>query len=86
MYGVTTLAGTKVLSVEKAGVRVQQGDGTQAVIPADTVVLAVGSRSENALYGALEGRVRKLTLIGDAEKPAFILDAVRAAYDAAIEI
>lgn len=86
MYGVATLPNTKVLSVEKAGVKVLQSDGEQTVIPADTVVLAVGSKSENALYEALDGKVEKLMLIGDAENPGFILDAVRAAYDAAIKI
>ena len=31
----------------------------------------------------LKGRVEKLNIVGDAVKPAFVLDAVRAAYDIA---
>ncbi len=84
--GVKSMPKSKVVSLEKAGVRIEKEDGSQELIPADTVVLAVGSRSENALYSELEGKLEKLSLIGDAQKPAFILDAVRSAYDAAYKL
>lgn len=81
--GVTSLAKTKVVEVKKDGVLVENEAGEQSLVPADTVVLAIGSKSQNELYNELQDKVQKLNLIGDAVKPAFILDAVRSAYDAA---
>jgi dimethylglycine catabolism A len=51
--------------------------------PVDTVVLAAGSRSTDALYRALDGRVARLYAVGDCVAPRgvhqAILDATRAA-------
>lgn len=85
-YGVTTLASSKVVSIRKTGVVIEKADGEQLEIPADTVVLAIGSLSNNTIYTKLQGKVEKLNLVGDAIKPAFIIDAVRSAYDAACAI
>jgi len=85
-HGVTMLKLTKVIAINDHSVEVEDADGNRTSIPADTVVLAVGSRSVNHLYSALEGKVDKLDLIGDSIEPAFIIDAVRSAYDAAYSI
>lgn len=81
--GVTSLVNTKVVAIATNGVRVQSEDAEESLLEADTVVLAIGSRSVNDIYENLKGRVEKLNIIGDAGKPAFILDAVRTAYDTA---
>jgi len=48
---------------------------------ADTVVLALGYRSERSIYDALKGSVRELYLIGDAVNPRNMLGAIHeAAY------
>lgn len=83
-FGVNTLDQTKVVEIKKDGVLVETAEG-QTLIPADSVVLAVGSRSSNQLYQALEGKVTNLDLIGDAIKPRKVMDAIREAYDAAIK-
>lgn len=82
-YGVNMMKLTKVVSIGPDYVEVESEDGTRRNIPADTVVLAAGSRSNNKLYNELQGKIEKLTVIGDAVKPAFVIDAVRAAYDSA---
>lgn len=86
LLGVTTLSESKVTAFERDGVRILGADGSETLVPADTIVLAVGSHSVNNLYSELSGTIKNLNLIGDAEKPAFILDAVRAAYDAAYNL
>ena len=42
----------------------------------DTVVLAMGNRSEDGLYRALQGRVAELYLIGDAMAPRGVHNAI----------
>ncbi len=74
--GVKILTRTKALAITSEGVKVEGEDGAD-FISADTVVLAVGSRSDNELVNALESRVPELHVIGDAKKPQNILTAIR---------
>ncbi|MBF7084314.1 FAD-dependent oxidoreductase [Desulfallas sp. Bu1-1] len=83
-FNVKTMDQTKVVAIKQDGVLVETAQG-QELIPADTVVLAVGSRSDNKLYEELKGQIDKLVLIGDARKPRKMLDAIREAYDEAIK-
>jgi len=65
------------------------GDETTSVaMKADYVLLALGFKSNNQLYyDALQARVAKqIYCIGDSQKPAKVLDAVRSAYALAREI
>lgn len=84
--GVKILKETKLVEINDGSVVLEDMEGRRFSAAADTVVMAVGSRSVNELYAALEGKIEKLHLIGDAVKPAFIIDAVRQAYDAACSI
>ena len=86
MYGVDSRTKAKVISVKKDGVVIAGEDGQETLISADTIVFAVGSRSENGLYEELSGSVNQLEIIGDACSPKKIMDAVKAGYDAAIAI
>jgi 2,4-dienoyl-CoA reductase (NADPH2) len=84
-YKVNCIDETKVLEVRSDGVLVENA-GIQKVIPADTVILAVGSRSNNELYHALQGQIEFLSILGDAAKPRKALDAIHEAYAEAIKI
>lgn len=74
---VNSLTETKVIAIHKDGVLVQDSEGLEELIPADTVVMAIGSRSNNTLYNSLLGKVPKLLLLGDAVKPRKAMDAIR---------
>ncbi|MDQ7092419.1 FAD-dependent oxidoreductase [Desulfosporosinus sp. PR] len=82
-YGVKCLDETTVLEVLPEGVSVESS-GSKGLLPADTVIFAVGSRSRNELYSALEGKVKNLSVIGDALNPRKALDAIHNAYAEAI--
>src|SRR5680860_1330204 len=84
-YKVNCLDETKVLEVRSDGVLVENA-GSQKVIPADTVILAVGSRSNNELYLTLQGKLESIGIIGDAAKPRKVLDAIHEAYSEAVKI
>lgn len=70
---------TSTLEITKNGVVVGLEDGV-FLLPADTVILAVGAESDNKLTQELEGVVPEVYTIGDCREP---LDAAAAAYDAA---
>ena len=78
-YKVNCLDENKVLEIRSEGVLVEKA-GEQQVLPADTVILAVGSCSQNELYATLQGKVELLSIIGDAAKPRKVLDAIHEAY------
>ena len=78
-HKVNCLEENIVLEIRTDGVLVES-DGEQKVIPADTVILAVGSCSQNELYTALQGKIEYLSIIGDAAKPRKVLDAIHEAY------
>jgi hypothetical protein len=52
----------------------------------DTVVLATGYRSNDALYRALKGQVNNLYSVGDGNSPKRVPDAIHAAYATAFDI
>lgn len=76
---------TRVMEIRKDGVLVEGPNGTE-LLPADTVVLAIGSRSNNELYARLSDSIRAISVIGDANKPRKAMDAIRAAYDLGVSI
>jgi len=77
--GIPQYLNTPVLEITADSV-VISWEGEILCLPADTVVLAVGARSENALAQELKGLVPEVYKIGDAVSPR---DAASATYDAA---
>jgi 2,4-dienoyl-CoA reductase (NADPH2) len=80
--GVKVFDQHMVKAVDASGVTVVK-DGEQTLLPADTVVIAIGAKSNNQLAEELEGKVKELQVIGDAAKPRKITEAVREGFDLA---
>jgi 2,4-dienoyl-CoA reductase (NADPH2) len=76
---------TKVIRIEKDGVIVESHN-LQERIPADTVVIAAGSRPVNTLEASLKNIPVKTVTIGDARAPRRILEAILEGFDAAMRI
>jgi len=79
---VAMYTNTKVLKITEKGVTVQTADGTED-IPADMVIMAIGSRSNRSLADALSDRF-KVTVVGDADKVGKALDGIMNAYETAL--
>lgn len=77
--GIPQYLNTPVLEITEDSVIVSW-EGEILHLDAETVVLAVGARSENALAQELKGLVPEVYKIGDAVSPR---DAASATYDAA---
>ena len=74
-----------VKEVNNEGV-VLEKNGSTSVIPADTVVLAVGAKPVNFLEEALREKVEVLHVIGDASNPRKLTEAVREGFDSARQL
>lgn len=78
--GVVQHSLTKVVSMTAGTVILEKTNdaGRETIeIPCDTLVLAVGSRSNNALYEVLKDKMPNVYIMGDAQKIGKIFDAVR---------
>jgi len=78
-FGVRVITRAKVSAINARGVLVEQ-DGGERLIEADTVLLAVGSRSASELCEKIKERLPEVYMVGDAVAPRTALDAVRQGY------
>ena len=82
-FGVEVLTRTKVLAITEQGVELEAGDETRT-LPADTVVLAMGSAANDSLVATLDGTQH--VVIGDAKSPRRAFEALHEGFMAAMEI
>lgn len=77
--GVSIRTGTKAVGITPDGLEVEKKGGPDFV-PADSVVIAAGSRSENGLIGQIQGMGSEIYTVGDARKPRNVLEAIREGF------
>lgn len=78
---VKTICSAKVTKISEDTLTYEAAGETRE-IPCDQAVLACGYRSNNELEEQLKGRVKDLSVVGDAESPRKILTAVHEGYHA----
>ncbi len=74
--GVSMLTSVHYEEITDKGLVVKNKEGQRQTIPADTIVLAAGSRPNTELLRALEGKVAEVYQIGDCLKPRNLLEAL----------
>ena len=72
---VVMLTSTPCVEIKSGGVVITNPEGQEQIIPADSVVLAVGFKSNDSLYKALDGKVPEIYNIGDSSQVRHILGA-----------
>jgi 2,4-dienoyl-CoA reductase (NADPH2) len=82
--GVKIIAGAKAIEVGETGLVIQK-EARQEILPADSIVIATGSKSENAL-ASIKDLVPELYVIGDAKRPRNALEAIREGFLTALKI
>ena len=80
-YGVESKVTAKALEITSTGIKIEAPEGTEE-IPADTVVLAVGSRPINTLGEIITSKNIPCDVIGDAQNIGMAFDAVHQGYRA----
>jgi 2-enoate reductase len=77
---VKIITDTRAVEITKDGV-IATVNGKKKSLKADTVVLAVGLKSDNPLEPQLNGRYVKLYNIGDSREPRNIMGAIWDGYE-----
>jgi len=83
--GVEILTGARAVEITEAGLIVEK-EGGRHLLPADTVVVAAGSRAEDKLAGELEPVVPEIHVVGDARTPRNALEAIHEGFLAGLKI
>ena len=86
--GAKILTSRKLVEITPDSIIVEGTDkkAVRKSLACDEVVLSLGVRSENALYGEIKDKFKNVYLIGDAEKAGRIADATAAAYKCAAQL
>ena len=84
---VKMLTRTKALEIQEDGILVENEKEGQFKIPADTIVIAVGYKPNNALYEDLKETFDgKIEIIGDAKKVRKLPDAIQEGFEIGIKL
>ncbi len=81
--GVTVMTGTKLIEVTDEGAMVERADGEKKLIPADTVVSALGFRPVENIKDQIKELGLPVCEVGDATGAGTIMKAIWDAYEAA---
>jgi len=84
--GVRLLTGVTYERITDEGLVIINQEGQREVIPADTIVIAAGARPNRELAQALQGKLPDIKVIGDAQEPRKLRDAISEGYRVALEI
>jgi 2,4-dienoyl-CoA reductase (NADPH2) len=83
---IQTLLNTRAKEITKEGVTIEEAEGSERLVLADTVVLAIPRRPRQQLLTDLEFVSDELYVIGDAVKPRSMHNAIREGYLIGIRI
>ncbi len=83
---VQVLTSTKALRFEEHGLWVEDPQGTRKLTGFDSVVISMGSVSIAGLTEGVKKKVSQVFVVGDAEKPREVMEALLEAEEAAIRI
>jgi 2,4-dienoyl-CoA reductase (NADPH2) len=85
LMGVKLRPKTKLIEITDETVVVDTESGKES-IPADTIIVAVGSQSVNILAREVKRDGLEVFIVGDAKEPRKITDAVREGFDLALKV
>jgi pyruvate/2-oxoglutarate dehydrogenase complex dihydrolipoamide dehydrogenase (E3) component len=83
--GVRLIVGVSYEGVEKGGLMIAHPDGRREILPADTIVLAVGARPNVDLARELD-KDFPIYVIGDAKEPRRIKNAIEEGFATTLSI
>ena len=80
------MCNTKVKAVVEDGVLVEDNEGKEFVVEADSVVCALGFRPDYHLVDSLSDLVDEYYIIGDCAKVGKVYEAMSTAYYSALRV
>lgn len=73
-------------AITPEGLLCETAGGEQILVPGTSIVMAVGQRANTAAVDALRDSASFVRIVGDCQRPSNILNAIYAAYHAALDI
>jgi len=73
---VEILTGVKAIEIMEKGLKIADKEGKSSLLTANTIVLAVGLRSNNKLWASLEDKMPNIYAIGDCVEPRRLYSAI----------
>jgi len=83
---IQTLMNARAKEITEQGVKVEEKDGAERLVPADTVIIAIPRKARQQLLSDLEFVCDELYVVGDAVKPRSMHNAIREGYLIGIRI
>ena len=83
--GVRVITETRAVGITPEGLEVERR-GSIDLLAADSIVIAAGSRPENALADKLKGLALEVLVVGDAKTPRNALAAIREGFEAGFRL
>jgi len=83
---VQILTNTKATRFEKDGLWVEDPQGIRKLEGFDSMVISLGSISNNELVESIKSKVQEVYIVGDASKPREVMEAVLEAEEVALKI
>ncbi len=83
---VRILTETEAASIEQGKIRIKNKEGNHFFLPADSVIVSIGTVPENSLLQSLKEKVTEVYAIGDAVGTGNVGNALRSAAKIALEI
>jgi 2,4-dienoyl-CoA reductase (NADPH2) len=77
-HGVKFITEVRYREITDKGLLVTTKDGRDQLIEAGTIITALPLKPDTAFFTSMKGRAKEIYTIGDAEKPAYIVDAIAA--------
>lgn len=74
------------MEISDEGVRYKDKDGNEAILPADNVVLSIGSRNQLDDALAFSESADGFYIVGDCKAPATVQQTMRSAYSTAVRL
>ncbi len=83
--GVRVITGARAVEVSPEGVKIEKEDGDD-LLPADSVVIAAGAKSENSISREIGDLVSEIYTIGDAREPRSAFEAIKEGFITGLKI
>ncbi len=78
---VRILTSTQLIGFDDYSILIKDAEGVRKITGYDSVILAMGFKSEQALVERFCGKIEEIHVIGDARAPREIIDAVAEGYE-----
>lgn len=83
---ISILTETRIRAIETDRVLLRKTDKDEYWLPADQIIVSIGSKPEYSLYSGLKDDVDTVLIIGDAHSPGNLGTALRAATETALNL